>query len=248
MQEIDLWVLSRTEKLVADCLASYQEFGFHKVYRAVYDFATTDLSAIYFDAAKDRLYTAAPKSRSRRSAQTAVHRITYALVRLIAPLLAFTTEEVWSYLRKPEGSPDSVHLALFPQAEELTAGFTAQQRSRLRNWDELIAVRDVVLKQLEVARQDKFIGAPLEARVRLKASDKIYALLEEYLNELPGLFIVSQVALDRAAGDDLSVEIERAQGEKCERCWKYTTDVGEDPDFPTVCAACKDAVKEILGE
>jgi isoleucyl-tRNA synthetase len=248
MQEIDLWVLSRTETLVADCLASYQEFGFHKVYRAVYDFATTDLSAIYFDAAKDRLYTAAPKSRSRRSAQTAVHRITYALVRLIAPLLAFTTEEVWSYLRKPEGSPDSVHLALFPQAEELTAGFTAEQRSRLRNWDELIAVRDVVLKQLEVARQEKFIGAPLEARVRLKAGDKIYPLLEEYLNELPGLFIVSQVALDRAAGDDLSVEIERAQGEKCERCWKYTTDVGEDPDFPTVCAACKDAVKEILGE
>jgi len=248
MQEIDLWVLSRTEKLVADCLASYQEFGFHKVYRAVYDFATTDLSAIYFDAAKDRLYTAAPKSRSRRSAQTAVYRITYALVRLIAPLLAFTTEEVWSYLRKPEGSPDSVHLALFPQAEELTAGFTAEQRSRLGNWDELIAVRDVVLKQLEVARQEKFIGAPLEARVRLKAGDKLYSLLEEYLNELPGLFIVSQVALERAAGDELSVEIERAQGEKCERCWKYTTDVGEDPDFPTVCAACKDAVKEILGE
>jgi isoleucyl-tRNA synthetase len=248
MQEIDLWVLSRTEKLVADCLASYQEFGFHKVYRAVYDFATTDLSAIYFDAAKDRLYTAAPKSRSRRSAQTAVYRITYALARLIAPLLAFTTEEVWSYLRKPEGSPDSVHLALFPQAEELTEGFTAEQRARLKNWDELIAVRDAVLKQLEVSRQDKFIGAPLEARVRLKAGDKIYPLLEEYLNELPGLFIVSQVALDRTVGDDLSVEIERAQGEKCERCWKYTTDVGEDPDFPTVCAACKDAVKEILGE
>ena len=248
MHEIDLWVLSRTEKLVADCLASYQEFGFHKVYRAVYDFATTDLSAIYFDAAKDRLYTAAPKSRSRRSAQTAVYRITYALVRLIAPLLAFTTEEVWSYLRKPDGSPDSVHLALFPQAEELTAGFTAEQRSRLRNWDELIAVRDLVLKQLELARQEKFIGAPLEARVRLKAGDKIYPLLEEYLNELPGLFIVSQVALDRAPVDELSVEIERAQGEKCERCWKYTTDVGQDPDFPTVCAACRDAVQEILGE
>jgi isoleucyl-tRNA synthetase len=248
MHEIDLWVLSRTEKLVSDCLASYQEFGFHKVYRAVYDFAATELSAIYFDASKDRLYTSAPKSKSRRSAQTAVNRITYALVRLIAPLLAFTTEEVWGYLRKPEGSPDSVHLALFPEADELTAGFTAEQRSRLRNWDELIAVRDVVLKQLEVARQDKFIGAPLEARVRLKAPDKLYPLLNEYANELPGLFIVSQVSLDRATGDELSVEIERAQGDKCERCWKYTTDVGQDPDFPTVCAACGDAVKEILGE
>ena len=178
----------------------------------------------------------------------AIYRIAYALVRLIAPLLAFTTEEVWGYLRKPAGSPDSVHLALFPQPDELTAGFTDSQRSRLRNWDELIAVRDVVLKQLEVARQEKFIGAPLEALVRLKAGDKLYPLLDEYLNDLPGLFIVSQVALERAPGDELSVEIERAQGEKCERCWKYTTDVGVDPDFPTICAACRDAVKDILGE
>jgi isoleucyl-tRNA synthetase len=257
MQEIDLWILSRTETLVSDCLASYQEFAFHKVYRAVYDFATAELSAIYFDASKDRLYTAAPKSPLRRSAQTAIYRIAYALVRLIAPLLAFTTEEVWGYLRKPEGSPDSVHLALFPQSDELTAGFTTEQRTRLHNWETLIVVREQVLKQLEVARQDKVIGAPLEARVRLKADGGLYPLLKEYLNELPGLFIVSQVELEKTsplelipAGPPLAsaVEIERAQGEKCERCWKYTTDVGVDPDFPTICAACRDAVKEILGE
>ena len=248
MQEIDLWILSRTEMLVSDCLASYQEFGFHQVYRAVYDFATTDLSAVYFDAAKDRLYTAAPRSLNRRSAQTAIYRILYALVRLIAPVLAFTTEEVWSYMRKPEGAPDSVHMALFPESEDLTTGFTTEQRSRLRNWDELIAVRDIVLKQLEVARQEKFIGAPLEARVRIKTGDKLYSLLNEYVKELPGLFIVSQVALERASGDELSVAIEGAQGEKCERCWKYTTDVGADPDFPTICLACRDAVKDILGE
>jgi isoleucyl-tRNA synthetase len=248
MQEIDLWILWRSERLVADCLAYYQELAFHKVYRAVYDFVTTDLSAIYFDASKDRLYTAAPKSRIRRSAQTAIYRIAYALVRLLAPILAFTAEEVWGYLRKPDGSPDSVHLALFPEAEELTGGFTAEQRTSLPNWDELIAVRDVVLKQLEIARQDKFIGAPLEARVRLKAGGKLHPFLEEYLDELQGLFIVSQVSLDRVSNDELAVEIERAQGEKCERCWKYTTDVGQDPDFPTVCAACKDALMEILGE
>ena len=141
-----------------------------------------------------------------------------------------------------------MHLALFPQPDELTAGFTDNQRSRLRNGDALIAVRDVVLKQLEVARQEKFIGAPLEALVRLKAGDKLYPLLHEYLKELPGLFIVSQVALERASGDELSVAIEGAQGEKCERCWKYTTDVGADPDFPTICLACRDAVKDILGE
>ncbi len=248
MQEVDLWVLSRAEDLVAKCRAWYREFAFHKVYRAVYDFTTIELSSIYFDVAKDRLYTAAPKSRIRRSAQTAVYRVAYALVRLIAPLLAFTTEEVWSYWRKPAGSPDSVHLALFPEPEELTDGFTAAQRTRLRNWDQLIEVREQVLKHLEVARQEKSIGAPLEARVRLAAGGSLYPLLEEYRDELPGLFIVSQVALERSGDDQLSVTIERAQGEKCERCWKYTTDVGEDPDFPTVCAACKDAVKEILGD
>ena len=254
MQEVDLWVLSRAEALVSDCLRWYQEYAFHKVYRAAYDFATTELSAIYFDISKDRLYTAAPKSRSRRSAQTAVYRIAYALVRLIAPFLAFTTEEVWGYMRKPAGSPDSVHIALFPQPDELTAGFTAEQRQRLRNWDELIAVREQVLKQLEFARQEKFIGAPLEALVRLKAGENLYPLLNDYLKDLPGLFIVSQVVLERAlAGNGeglfpLTVEIERAQGEKCERCWKYTIDVGQDPDFPTVCAACAGAVQEMLGE
>jgi isoleucyl-tRNA synthetase len=118
----------------------------------------------------------------------------------------------------------------------------------LQNWDKLIEVREQVLKHLEVARQDKFIGAPLEAQVRLSAGDPLFPLLEEYLNELPGLFIVSQVVLERSSDAALSVTIEHARGEKCERCWKYTTDVGSDPGFPTVCAACKDAVKEILGD
>ncbi|MDQ2948345.1 MAG: isoleucine--tRNA ligase, partial [Acidobacteriota bacterium] len=112
MAELDLWVLLRAEELVAKCRGWYEEFAFNKIYRAVYDFATTDLSAIYFDVSKDRLYTAGTQSTSRRSAQTALYRLTYALVRLLAPLLSFTTEEVWTYLRKPEGSPASVHLAL----------------------------------------------------------------------------------------------------------------------------------------
>jgi isoleucyl-tRNA synthetase len=247
MAEIDRWILLRAESLVAQCRVWYDEFAFHKVYRALYDFAATELSAIYFDVSKDRLYTAATKSVSRRSAQTALHRITYALVRLVAPLLAFTTEEVWGFLQKPAGSPESVHLAMFPDADELTAGFSAGHRKHMESWEKLIAVRDQVLKPLELARQEKFIGAPLEARVRLKAGDDLYPLLNDHLSELPALFIVSQVILERGSGP-LSAEIERADGQKCERCWKYTTDGGRHPEFPTLCAACTQAVQEMLGE
>jgi len=127
--EIDQWILLETEELVRKCRAWYDEYAFHKVYRAVYDFATVNLSAVYFDVSKDRLYTAGSDSRARRSAQTAIHRINYALVRLLAPLLVFTTEEVWSHMRKPEGAPDSVHLALFPEPEELTAGIPETARA-----------------------------------------------------------------------------------------------------------------------
>ncbi|HLG98455.1 MAG TPA: isoleucine--tRNA ligase [Bryobacteraceae bacterium] len=245
--EIDRWVLLRAEEVVAQCRAWYAEFAFHKVYRAVYDFFASELSAIYIDASKDALYTAAPKAHRRRSAQTAIHRITHALVRLVAPLLSFTTEEVWGHLTTPPGSPESVHLALFPEPEDLTAGFNAEQRKQAADWEKLIEVRGDVLKALEVARQHKFIGAPLEALVRLKAADNLHALLERYANELPGLFIVSQVVLEPGRSA-LEVEIERALGQKCERCWKYTTDVGKDSEFPSLCAACVGAVREMLGE
>jgi isoleucyl-tRNA synthetase len=248
LEEIDQWILLRAESVVAQCRRSYDEYAFHRVYRAISDFTVTDLSAVYFDIGKDRLYTRAPHSHSRRSAQTALWRVTHALIRLLAPILVFTSEEAWGYFRKAVGAPDSVHLSLFPEPEELTAGFPPDARDRLANWSDLLAVRDHVLKALEAATQNKFIGARLEARVRLKAPGKLYALMHEYAAELPGLFIVSQVALEDSAGAELSVEIERADGDKCERCWKYTPEVGEDPGFPTLCASCRRAVKEILAD
>ncbi|MBV9767941.1 MAG: isoleucine--tRNA ligase, partial [Bryobacterales bacterium] len=247
LPEIDQWILIRAEELVAKCRAWYDEYAFHKVYRAVYDFTTTDLSAVWVDIAKDRLYTAAPKSPRRRAAQTVIYRIAYALVRLLAPLLSFTAEEVWGYLSKPAGSPDSVHLALLPEAEELTQGITRLQRERLVNWDKLMLVRDHILKSLEVAREQKRIGKSLEARVILTAGPELYPLLNEYAADLPAAFIVSQVQLvskvEPPNGDGLSIEIQRADGIRCERCWKYTLDVGSDPEFPTLCADCSDAIK-----
>jgi isoleucyl-tRNA synthetase len=245
--EVDQWILFETSELVRKCRGWYEEFAFHKVYRAVYDFATVSLSAVYFDISKDRLYTAAPNSRARRSAQTALHRINLALVRLLAPIMSFTTEEVWSHMKLPAGAPDSVHLALFPEGDELTEGLGEEARARSADWNRLIEVRDVVLKELELKRQEKFIGAPLEARVEVSANGDLLPLLERYAAELPGLFIVSQVDVARTLAGAIGVTVHRASGLKCERCWKYTTDVGSNPRFPTLCAACSGAVTEILG-
>jgi isoleucyl-tRNA synthetase len=243
LSEIDQWILLRAEDLVARCRAWYANFEFHKVHHAVYAFTTVDLSAVYFDVLKDRLYTSATRSKARRGAQTALYRLLDALVRLVAPYLSFTAEEVWGHMRRPE----SVHMALFPEPAELTAGLDEAARKRAGNWDRLMEVRGSVLKSLETARNEKLIGAPLEARVRLSANGDLYPLLEQYARELPGLFIVSQVEVDRAReAGDVNVTVERAAGEKCERCWKYTTDVGSDPRFPTICKPCADAVDEML--
>ncbi len=243
LKEIDQWILVRTADLVERCLEWYDEFAFHKVYHAIYDFATADLSAVYFDVLKDRLYTTAPRSHARRSAQTALYRINYALVRLLAPILSFTCEELWGYMRRPSDSPESVHLALYPEPEELTEGLAADVMERTKNWGRLIEVRDLVLKSLEQARQEKFIGAPLEASVALTADGDLHALLETYGEELPALFIVSQVSIAKAA--EWSVTIGRAEGTKCERCWKYTLDAGANPEFPSICATCAEAIKEL---
>jgi len=244
MLEIDQWVLVRAEELVSKCRIWYSEFAFNKVYRAVYDFATVDLSAIYFDVLKDRLYTTATKSHARRSAQTALYRLAHALVRLFAPILSFTMEEIWPHL----GQAGSVHVAYFPEPEELTDGLHAEQRARAANWNTLIGVRESVMKSLATARQEKFIGASLEAKVQLAADAELFPLLTEYAADLPGLFIVSQVELSKHAQRGLAIRIEGADGTKCDRCWKYTQDVGSSEDLPTACAACAAAVHEILGQ
>ncbi|MGA3188236.1 MAG: isoleucine--tRNA ligase [Bryobacteraceae bacterium] len=227
MLELDRWILARGEELVRKCRASYSALEFHKVYRAVYDFAAADLSSVYFEILRDRLYTSATKSHARRSGQSAVYKIHYALTRLLAPLLSFTAEEVWSYTARPIGAPDSVHLAHLPEPEELAGGLDA---AKLEKWDQLMAVRDRVLKMLETARQDKFIGAPLEAKLTLKREP----ILEEYFADLPSLFVVSAVEFG------VCDRVEKATGAKCERCWKYTADDGAQ-----VCAACRIALTEM---
>ena len=251
MPPIDRHMLLRTADFSRDVQKWYETFEFHKVYQAVLNFCITDLSAVYFDVLKDRLYTFAPDNEARRSAQTAIWRIGEALVRLLAPIMSFTCEEVWQYLPKVEGRADSVHLALFPQAEEVTGKIVSTTGlDQLRtDWASLLAVRDEVLKALESARNNKLIGSGLEARVSVVAAEAIYSVLQKYAPELRYLFIVSAVEVERAAGGNggagIKVEVSKAPGQKCERCWNYSSRVGQNAAYPTVCERCTAALEEI---
>ena len=256
LEEIDAWALARTAEVLERVKSAYEEYAFHKVYRTVYDFATVELSAFYFDILKDRLYTAPAGSTRRRAAQSTIYQIADALVRALAPLMCFTAEEVWAHLpplvdggrREP-----SVHLATFVPPERLREGIPDRYLRSLANWPQLIAVRNEVLKALEVARRNKFIGGALEAKVVLSASGDLGTLLKSYQAFLPTLFIVSQVEIAPAPladGDstellDLRVRVEKAVGRKCERCWNHSPHVGEDARYPTVCERCSAALEEI---
>jgi isoleucyl-tRNA synthetase len=248
--EIDAWMLRRTGALIGKCLAWYGAFEFHRAFHAIEDFCTVDLSAFYFDVLKDRLYTFAANNPGRRSAQTAVYRLSDALVRLLGPILVFTSEEVWKYLPRRAGEPESVHMALFPPAEEFEG---ALDETRAKDWDRLLAVREEVLKTLEPLRAAKTISANLEARVTLKAAGSLAALLKKYEKQLPAVFIVSQVeVVDRNGNgaspsglEGLEIEAGRALGAKCERCWNYSVHVGENARYPAVCERCVTALEEI---
>ena len=254
MEELDRWMLSRTAELVGQCRKWYESFEFHRVFHALYDFAAVDLSAFYFDVLKDRLYTFAPRNRARRSAQTAVYRISNALLALAAPIIVFTAEEIWKYFPRVAGDPESAHLALFPAAGDFGAPLDA---AKTANWEKLLAVRTEVLRALEAARNAKTISGALEAKVILSGEQALGLLLAEYEHWLPALFIVSQVELVSTPPDDpqrsetlpgLSISVRRADGKKCERCWNYSTHVGENADYPTVCERCVKALNEIEAE
>jgi isoleucyl-tRNA synthetase len=254
MEELDRWMLSRTSNLVTQCRKWYESFEFHRVFHALHDFAVVDLSAFYFDVLKDRLYTFAPRNRARRSAQTAVYRIASALLGLSTPIVAFTAEELWKHFPHIAGDPDSVHMALFPGAENFDSPLEAEKSA---NWEKLLAVRTEVLRALEAARNAKTISGALEAKVLLSAGSDLVPLLEQYKSWLPSFFIVSQVEIIGSAPTGaqksesipgLIVAIERADGTKCERCWNYSTHVGENANYPTVCERCVKALDEIEGE
>jgi isoleucyl-tRNA synthetase len=253
LDEMDQWMLERTADLVKRCREWYASYEFHRIYHAIHDFCVVDLSSFYYDVLKDRLYTKAAKNKSRRSGQTAVWKITSALVRLAVPTLVFTGEEIWKYLPKTAGEPDSVHMALFPEEAELRTGLAP---AKVDTWELLSRVRGEVLRALEIARNEKkLINSGLEAKVLLNADLELKAKLKQYLPLLPGLFIVSQVELISAGAAEykaesvpgLEVSVQRADGKKCERCWNFSTHVGENSRYPTICERCSEAIAEIEG-
>jgi isoleucyl-tRNA synthetase len=251
LDELDRWMLERTADLVKKCREWYAAYEFHRVYHAIHDFCVVDLSSFYYDVLKDRLYTKAPNSKSRRSGQTAVWKITAALVRLLTPILIFTAEECWKFLPRAAGEPASVHIAQFPEEAELRTGLAPE---KINTWELLAKVRGEVLKALETARNEKkLINSGLEAKVLLNADLELKAKLKHHLAQLPALFIVSQVELLSAGTGEfrsdvvpgLEVSVQRADGKKCERCWNFSTHVGENPRYPTVCDRCSEAIAEI---
>jgi isoleucyl-tRNA synthetase len=253
LQPLDKYWLLRTAELSDRVRSFYESFEFHRIYHLVNEFAV-DLSTGFIDVVKDRLYTSAPDSPGRRSAQTATWRIAEALVRLVAPIMSFTADEIWSFLPPVSGRAESVHLAHFPRAEDIT-GPVADPASADMIWKDfqtLMKVRDAALKALELARQEKTIGSALEAVVTVSAPDELVPLLQRYRNDLRFLLIVSGVEVKPGSGGNgntpLHVLVEKAPGQKCERCWNYSTRVGENERYPTVCERCSAALAEIEKE
>jgi isoleucyl-tRNA synthetase len=240
LDELDRYALAAHRQFVARVRDAYDAYEFHIVYHELTGYCAADLSAVYFDVLKDRLYCDAAASQRRRSAQTALYRILSDLCRLTAPVLPITADEAWSHL--PGAKEDSVHLALFPEKEDW-------DNAVYLDWQPLLEARAAVLKRLEEARAQKQIGSGLEAAVTLRASGGLYRALRRYEDgttvfpgNLANLFIVSQVTLAEAPGE-LTVEISRAPGGKCERCWTYSVNVGRLPVHPGVCERCAEVLK-----
>jgi len=235
MLEIDRWALASFDEAAKKILAGYEAFDFQAVYQTIYNLCTVTLSARYFDIIKDRLYIFAPRSLERRSAQTALYEMTDKLCRLLAPVLAFTADEAFENL--PAQKLASVHLAEFPKVSG------AHNSQLLSDWERIFSIRDEVLKALEEARERKEIGSSLEAKVILRADAETARFLLNYYEDLRYIFIASQVEVHEEGY--FGVKIEKADGEKCERCWNYSTRVGESEKYPTVCERCTAALSEI---
>jgi isoleucyl-tRNA synthetase len=250
LEALDQYMLRQTATLARDVRTSYTEFAFHKIYHRVNHFCVVDLSAFYFDVIKDRLYTYAADSAGRRSAQTALWRINEAMVRLLAPILSFTCEEVWQHLPKVADRLESVHLAEFPNTADILGdkSIPEEDAQQQQDWTTLLAAREQAMKALEEERNSKRIGKSLEAQLVITAADSAYSVLARFKDQLRYLFIVSAVTLVQGSGNGsggVHVEVKKADGAKCDRCWNYSVHVGEDKTYPTICERCSAVLKEL---
>lgn len=238
MKSLDLYILEKWRMKAKRMMEGYKDFEYHSIYHTLYNFFTVDLSALYLDIIKDRLYCSHPESEERRSAQTAIFIILKESLLLFAPILPFTTEEAWEFIPSFEGKEDSIFLHTFPETD-----IPWLDEKEVKEWESIFEIRELVLKALEVERNKKTIGNSLEAKVILNYPDSYGELIEKFKDQLPSIFIVSQV--DVKGGDELKVEVVRAEGEKCQRCWNYSIYVGRDKDFPDLCPRCREVVEKL---
>ncbi|WP_456435758.1 isoleucine--tRNA ligase [Thermovibrio ammonificans] len=252
LEEIDKWALNRFHQLVNEVVEHYNNYRFNRIYRRIYEYCSVELSSVYLDILKDTLYCEHPRSKKRRSAQTAIYQILYGLITLLAPIISFTAEEAYSHL--PGREKESVFLEEFPPlCDELDGKL-------LERWDKLIRVKSLVNKVLEQLRKEGVANHSLEAAVTVYADGELYELLKEYQEQLPYIFITSQAEVKRlseAPADavedpeliqNVKAAGRRASGQKCQRCWMYSETVGKDPDFPDVCSRCAGVLRELEGE
>ncbi len=248
MNELDAWAMLRLSQMTEKVLSAYENYEFHLIYHAIHNFCVVDMSNFYLDIIKDRLYVEKADSPARRAAQTVMHAVLDTIVRLLAPVLCYTAEEIWQHMPHKEGDDErSVLLNAMP---EKVAAY--ENAALAEKWDRFMAVRSDVSKALENARAEKKIGNSVGAGVVLYVSADLKAFLETFGDTLPTLFIVSSVDLvegenkDAFAGatEGLGVEIVTPKGEKCERCWLYSESVGQDAAHPTLCHRCAEIIKE----
>ena len=240
LQEIDKWALLKLNRLIKDCIKAYDEYDFNKAYQALNTFCVVDMSNFYLDIIKDRLYTCKSNSIERRSAQTAMYEILQALVKIIAPMACFTAEEIWKYMPHKDGeNKESVMLSYYPEVNDKYENSELEEK-----WNKIIKVKEVVAKELEVARTEKIIGHSLNAKVIIYADGEEYKFLKENEELILPVLIVSALEIqNKKVDNEFEVKVEVAPGEKCERCWMYSETVGEDKENPTICKRCSNELK-----
>ena len=237
LQELDKWALMKLNHLIKDCTKAFDNYDFNRAYQALNTFCVVDMSNFYLDIIKDRLYTRKQDSLERRAAQTTMYEILSDLVRIIAPMTSFTAEEIWKYMpHKENENEESIMLEYWPKIDEKYENKELEEK-----WNKIIKVKEEAAKALEMARAEKVIGHSLNAKVIINAEKENYEFLKGKEELLQEVFIVSGVELNEAK--EFSVEVKPADGEKCERCWMYSTTVGEDKENPTICHKCSEALK-----
>ena len=236
---IDKWAIVKLNELIAKTKNAYDTYEFHQVYHSVHNFCVVDMSNFYLDVLKDRLYTEKADSKSRRAAQTAIYIIVDAMTRMISPILAYTSDEIWKYMpHTAENNTENVVFNDMPQeiAISVEDGFMAK-------WDRIHELRDTVKKSLEAFIKDKTIKSSLEATVTLSANGEALEFLNSVKDELAAAFIVSAVIVNESDNAEIQVAVEKANGGKCERCWSISETVGTNDEHPTLCSRCCEILK-----